>query len=85
MITSGFRCAAYNTQVGGEPDSQHLYGRAADSRMDDVLPEERYQYYQTRWPNRYGIGLYIARQFLHFDTRSNGAARWVGEGDKFKL
>jgi len=29
-ITSGYRCKALNTKVGGQPNSQHLYGQAAD-------------------------------------------------------
>lgn len=29
-ITSGYRCKALNTKVGGKPNSQHLYGQAAD-------------------------------------------------------
>jgi hypothetical protein len=51
--------------------------------MDGITPIERYEYYQTRWPNRYGIGIYVSMNFLHFDTRSNGPARWVGAGDTF--
>ena len=29
-ITSGYRCKALNTKVGGQPNSQHLTGNAAD-------------------------------------------------------
>jgi len=29
-IVSGYRSPAYNRSVGGAPDSQHIYGRAAD-------------------------------------------------------
>ena len=29
-IVSGYRSAAYNRRVGGAPNSQHLFGRAAD-------------------------------------------------------
>lgn len=30
IITSGFRCSELNEAVAGEPDSQHLTGKAAD-------------------------------------------------------
>ena len=30
VITSGFRCAVLNKKVGGQPNSQHLMGQAAD-------------------------------------------------------
>ena len=29
-INSGYRCRAYNLQIGGASDSEHLYGNAAD-------------------------------------------------------
>lgn len=42
IITSGYRCKALNTKVGGKPNSQHLYGQAADfvvpaKRLKDVF------------------------------------------------
>lgn len=30
LISSGFRCRALNSEVGGSPDSQHMLGEAAD-------------------------------------------------------
>lgn len=30
VITSGFRCGTLNRLIGGAPQSQHLYGEAAD-------------------------------------------------------
>ena len=36
-ITSGFRTAAHNASIpGASPHSQHLYGRAADFRVEGV-------------------------------------------------
>lgn len=35
IITSGFRSPQVNTQVGGVPGSQHLYGQAADIKPQD--------------------------------------------------
>jgi len=31
-INSGFRCPKHNAEVGGKPDSAHLFGLAADIR-----------------------------------------------------
>lgn len=84
-ITSGFRCEKHNKAVGGSNDSQHLLGRAADSIIEGITLEERYAYYQSRWPNRYGIGAYPKDNMLHLDTRTNGPARWVQSGEKFNL
>ena len=30
IITSAFRCAAYNNKIGGAKDSPHLHGKAVD-------------------------------------------------------
>lgn len=30
VVTSGYRCPKHNIEVGGIPDSRHLYGLAAD-------------------------------------------------------
>ena len=84
-ITSGYRCAEHNRLEGGKPNSEHLFGRAVDSWCDGVTPVERYAYYNTRWPGRYGLGVYVAKNFLHFDTRSGRRARWSGKGDVVKL
>jgi uncharacterized protein YcbK (DUF882 family) len=33
VIDSGYRCAAHNAAIGGEPHSYHMQGMAADIRM----------------------------------------------------
>ena len=40
IIASGLRCATWNKEQGGEPDSRHLTGRAVDLRVTD--PFERW-------------------------------------------
>ena len=37
VITSGYRCLKHNKAVGGEPDSSHLVGVAADIRTRTLL------------------------------------------------
>lgn len=34
VLTSGLRCATYNRQIGGHPESEHLTGEAADIACD---------------------------------------------------
>ena len=40
IITSGYRCAELNRDVGGSPTSQHLLGLAADFRPNYTNPDE---------------------------------------------
>ena len=75
-VHSAHRCEAYNRKVGGATDSQHLRGRAVDFTVAGVFPDEVYAYLVSRYPNAYGVGSY--RSFTHFDTRSDGPARWEG-------
>lgn len=74
-INSGFRCKAHNAAIGGEPDSQHLLGRAADLAVTDSAL--RFVIMQTalRTPAIRGIG--IAKTYLHLDDRSGNMAMWV--------
>lgn len=44
VVTSGYRCAELNRLVGGEDDSQHLFGQAADILVSGVTP-----YDVARW------------------------------------
>jgi uncharacterized protein YcbK (DUF882 family) len=74
IVTSGHRCPEHNAAVGGAPDSQHLYGRAADIQVEDATPDEVYRYLTERYPTRYGIGRYDG--WTHVDTRSGPPARW---------
>lgn len=78
-ITSGNRCPAHNVEVGGEPLSQHLLGKAADIKgwfkwqQNQLDPDEIYVYLDRMYPNKYGIGRYDA--FTHIDVRKH-PARW---------
>jgi len=87
LITSACRCARYNAspRIGGGKKSQHVRARAVDHWIEGIDVMEQYRYFQERWPNRYGIGVYINKMFLHFDTRSGPAARWSGAGETVKF
>jgi zinc D-Ala-D-Ala carboxypeptidase len=73
-INSGYRCGGHNQAVGGEADSQHMEGRAADIAVAGILPArlkdlaQQIPYFMDG-----GIGLY--ETFLHVDVRGI-RARW---------
>ena len=73
-INSGCRCPEHNAREGGVKTSQHLLGRAADIFIMTVPPIEVAKYIDSKWPNRFGVGVY--NSFTHIDSRSNGPARW---------
>jgi hypothetical protein len=60
--------------------TQHMYARAADYKLfnrdtgEQIDPDRVADYLDSKYPDRYGIGRYSNR--THFDTRSNGPARW---------
>ena len=56
VITSGYRTAAHNKSVGGAAYSQHLYGRAADIRVQGIPVEQLAAYAETCLPGTGGIG-----------------------------
>ena len=56
VITSGYRTVAHNKSVGGAAYSQHLYGRAADIRVQGIPVEQLAAYAETCLPGTGGIG-----------------------------
>ena len=73
-VNSGCRCPEHNERVGGSNNSQHLYGRAADIFIMAVPPQKIAEYIDSKWPNRFGVGVY--KSWIHVDSRTNGPARW---------
>lgn len=56
-ITSGFRTAAHNASIpGASPHSQHLYGRAADFRVEGVSVAEAAAYAEPCCPAKEASG-----------------------------
>lgn len=73
-ISSAHRCFEYNRFIGSNDQSQHPQARAVDYTIDGVSPGDLYAYLVTKYPDKYGIGKY--NSFTHFDSRSDGPARW---------
>ena len=73
-INSGCRCEKWNIHEKGTKDSQHLLGTAADIVVKGVSPYKIYQYLNSKYKNKYGIGLYST--WVHIDVREGNAARW---------
>lgn len=74
IVNSGCRCETHNKAEGGSKRSQHLYGRAADIFIMAVPPEKIAAYIDSKWPNRFGVGVY--KSWIHVDSRSGHPARW---------
>lgn len=52
-IISGLRCPSWNRIQGGVVNSQHMYGEAADVRIDGVTADELQAFFQGRPGVRY--------------------------------
>lgn len=77
--TSAYRCEKHNAAVGGEPNSQHIFGHAVD--IPCASQEELLRVYELALEiplfKHGGIGFYPVKRFIHVDTREGGPARWV--------
>lgn len=73
-ITSGIRCELHNSAVGGEKDSQHLYGNAVDVACPDS--NTRFKIMQAAFQIGFtGIG--IAKNYIHLDVGHTSATCWT--------
>lgn len=78
-ISSGYRCATHNKNVGGATGSRHSKGDAADIIVSGVMPAEVAKYAESI--GVLGIGLYETNSdghFVHIDTRTYKSF-WYGQ------
>jgi len=74
FIPSGYRCPAYNTKVGGHPNSYHLQGLGADIYSPDIPLPQLYEYIERM--NFEGVGYNKFRLYIHVDIGPDRYARW---------
>jgi hypothetical protein len=78
-ISSGYRCATHNKNIGGATKSRHSKGQAADIYINGVTPAEIAKYAESI--GILGIGLYETNSdgfFVHVDTRETKSF-WYGQ------
>lgn len=66
IINSGYRSPNHNRSVGGAKNSQHIYGKAADIRVNGKTPNQVYNEANKIFKNG-GVGRY--NTFTHVDVR----------------
>lgn len=71
-VNSGCRCPSHNLREGGEADSQHLLGKAADL-INVPVQDLVWAAKQVPQFRHGGIGQY--RTFVHVDTHKAGVPR----------
>lgn len=72
-ITSGSRCAHWNTLKGGTPKSMHLAGKAADIWLE--TPDQGRRLFAICEKVGFG-GVGVGRLFIHVDSGAPGR-RWT--------
>ena len=76
-ITSGYRCAAHNKAVGGDPHSSHMQGMAADIVVTGVKPKAVAEFAESMGIAR--VGLYDS--FVHIGS-GDVKRFWLGHAGK---
>ena len=81
-VNSGYRCPSHNKEVGGERNSKHLLGIAADIRCDELSPKELKAIAEMVPEFRNG-GIGVYDWGIHVDVRGH-RARWDYRGRRGK-
>ena len=76
IVTSGNRCPAHNTDVGGSKHSQHMESRAADIVVEYYSPKTIYDILDKQFGNQISLALYEDLGFVHVDSRTDSGKRW---------
>ena len=74
-ITSGCRCEEHNRKEGGSKNSYHLYGKAADIKVEGFTPSEVMEYLTKTFPEHLGFIEY--KSWVHIDVRSIRYVSWL--------
>ena len=71
-INSAYRNVTYNKKIGGAKNSQHVYGKAADIRVDGVPPfaVAAWMEQHIKSVGKHACGYYPIQLFCHVDSRS---------------
>lgn len=84
-IASGYRCPVHNAKVSNAASkSKHMYGMAADIKVEGVAPAEVAKYAESI--GVLGIGLYETDSdgyFVHVDTRDTKSF-WYGHAQAYR-
>lgn len=82
-ITSAYRCATHNKNVGGASGSYHTKGQASDIVVKNVKPAKVAEYAEKI--GVLGIGLYEGGdgEFVHIDTRTKKSF-WYGHKQEYR-
>ena len=73
-ITSGYRSKLFNNKLkNSSPISKHCIGLAADIKIKIVKSKTIYDYFDKKYPKKYGLGLYST--WVHIDCRPE-KKRW---------
>lgn len=77
LITSGFRCATLNKAVGGQPNSQHLYGQACDFIVPQASPKTVFDYIKNNLDFDQLLFEYDSKgsRWMHVSHRHDGKNR----------
>ena len=77
VITSGYRSPEHNESIGGATNSQHIYGKAVDIKVEGLSSQEVYDAIENIIHcgdiKEGGLGLYST--WVHYDIRGT-KARW---------
>ena len=73
IVTSAYRCADHNRNIGGAKDSMHVQGLAADIRVPGLTAATLEAIARTV-PTIHGIGRDDHANYLHIDVRPSKAS-----------
>lgn len=75
-VKSGYRTVAYNKKIGGEDNSYHVQGMAADISHRGWSGIQRYKFVSAALSLGFSIGVYDAH--FHVDNRMEPRVLWIG-------